>query len=77
MNIPYHMNENNPLDFLMNSPAGNLMEEGPMFKGEDIFQKDIKCSHCGYFIAQKIKYKKIKSLVKYCPRCGTLYQHLE
>ena len=67
----------NPLDFLVFSLSGKSMEEGPIFKSDDIFQKDIKCPQCGYFIAQKIKYKKIKSLVKYCPRCGTLYQHLE
>jgi len=36
------MSEDNPLAYLVSSsPAGKLMEEGPMFKGEDIFQKNI------------------------------------
>jgi ribosomal protein S27AE len=71
------MSEDNPLDFLVTSPSGKLMEEGPIFKGDDIFQKDIKCPHCGYFIAQKIKYEKIKSILNFCPKCGKPYQHSE
>ena len=53
------------------------MEEGPIFKSDDIFQKDIKCPHCGYFIAQKIKYDKIRSILNFCPKCGAPYQHPE
>jgi ribosomal protein S27AE len=71
------MSDNNPITFLVSSPEGKLMEAGPMFISDDIFQKDIRCQHCGYFIAQKIKFEKIINLLKYCPKCGKPYQHPE
>jgi ribosomal protein S27AE len=71
------MSKDNPLDFLVTIQSGKLGEVGPIFKGDDIFQKDIKCSHCGYFIAQKIKYEKIQSILNFCPKCGNPYQHPE
>ncbi len=71
------MSDVNPLDFLFISPEGKLMEEGPIFKSDDIFANDLKCPHCGYFIAQKIKYEKIKGILNFCPKCGEPYQHPE
>ena len=77
MNINFHMSSDNPIDFLVISPDGTLLEEGPIFKSDDIFQKDMKCQHCGYFIAQKIKFEKIRSILNFCPKCGKHYQHPE
>ena len=71
------MSKESPIDFLVSNPSGISMEEGPIFKSDDIFQKDIKCPHCGYFIAQKIKYEKIRSILNFCPKCGAPYQHPE
>ena len=75
MNFSFHMSDEDPLAFLVANPSGKPMEEGPIFKGDDIFQKDIKCQHCGYFIAQKIKFEKIKSVLIFCPNCGSPIQH--
>jgi ribosomal protein S27AE len=77
MNFAFNMSEKKPLEFLMISPDGTLMEEGPIFKGDDIFAKDITCPGCGFLIAQKIKYETIDSILKFCPKCGTQYQQLE
>ena len=69
------MSVDNPIAFLVTD--GKPWDEGPMFKSEDIFQKDIKCQNCGYLIAQKIKYEKIRSILKFCPKCAMPYQHPE
>ena len=71
------MSDNNPIDFLVVNPEGKPWDEGPMFKSNDIFQKNIKCPSCGYLIAQKTKYEKIRSILNFCPKCGTPYQHPE
>ena len=65
------------IDFLVISPSGKLMEEGPVFKSDDFSQPDIECHSCGYLIAQGIKYDQIRSVLNYCPKCGSLYQHPE
>lgn len=62
-------------DFVVFSPSGKLMEEGPVFKGKDFSQPDIECQDCGYLIAQGIKYDQIKNMFTNCPKCGMLYQH--
>ena len=71
------MGKDSPIDYLVSNPSGKPMEEGPIFKSDDIFQKDIQCPSCGYFIGQKIKYEKIRNILNYCPKCGTPYQHPE
>ena len=63
--------------FLVISPSGKLMEEGPVFKSDDFSQPDIVCQDCGYLIAQGIKYVQISRILNYCPKCGTAYQHPE
>ncbi len=77
MNFNFHMSDDNPLAFLVVNPSGKPMEEGPIFKSDDIFEKDIKCQHCGYFLAQKIKFEKIRSILNFCPKCAKPYQHPE
>ena len=47
------MSEDNPLDFLVSSPSGKLMEEGPIFKSDDIFQKDISALTVGILSLKK------------------------
>lgn len=69
------MRDDNPLAFLVDNPSGKPMEEGPIFKSNDIFEKDITCQHCGYFIGQKIKFDKISSILNFCPKCREPYQH--